>query len=95
MYLSFSAFFIIAAGEGESQCLPYWPILHFFVRILPAGSKNSFSGFLRRPGYEPTELEYFLFFRAINQGFGGRRGEKKQTIIEKLKIFFERFFGIG
>ena len=26
---------------------------------------------------------------------GGNRAEKKQTIIEKLKEFFERFFGIG
>ena len=27
--------------------------------------------------------------------FGGGREKKKQTIIEKLKAFFERFFGIG
>lgn len=26
---------------------------------------------------------------------GGKRAEKKQTVIEKLKAFFERFFGIG
>ena len=26
---------------------------------------------------------------------GGNRTAKKQTIIEKLKAFFERFFGIG
>ena len=26
---------------------------------------------------------------------GGNRAAKKQTIIEKLKAFFERFFGIG
>ena len=26
---------------------------------------------------------------------GGSRAEKKQTVIEKLKMFFERFFGIG
>ena len=27
--------------------------------------------------------------------FGGSRTKKKQTIIDKLKVFFERFFGIG
>ncbi len=27
--------------------------------------------------------------------FGGKRAEKKQTVIDKLKAFFERFFGIG
>ena len=27
--------------------------------------------------------------------FGGARAKKKQTVIEKLKAFFERFFGIG
>ena len=26
---------------------------------------------------------------------GGSRAAKKQTIIDKLKAFFERFFGIG
>lgn len=26
---------------------------------------------------------------------GGKRTEKKQTVIDKLKGFFERFFGIG
>ena len=28
-------------------------------------------------------------------GGGSKRAEKKQTVIEKLKAFFERFFGIG
>ena len=27
--------------------------------------------------------------------FGGGRAKKKQTVIDKLKAFFERFFGIG
>ena len=27
--------------------------------------------------------------------FGGKKARKKQTVIEKLKAFFERFFGIG
>lgn len=26
---------------------------------------------------------------------GGNRTEKKQTIIEKIKAFFEKYFGIG
>ena len=28
-------------------------------------------------------------------GGGGARAKKKQTVIDKLKAFFERFFGIG
>ena len=28
-------------------------------------------------------------------GGGGARAKKKQTVIDKLKVFFERFFGIG
>ena len=28
-------------------------------------------------------------------GGGGARAKKKQTVIDKLKRFFERFFGIG
>ena len=31
----------------------------------------------------------------ISRFGGGNRAEKKQTIIEKLKGFFDRFFGIG
>ena len=31
----------------------------------------------------------------ISRFSGGNRAEKKQTIIEKLKGFFDRFFGIG
>ena len=31
----------------------------------------------------------------ISRFGGGNRAQKKQTIIEKLKGFFERFFGIG
>jgi type I restriction enzyme R subunit len=31
----------------------------------------------------------------ISRFGGGNRAEKKQTIIEKLKDFFDRFFGIG
>jgi hypothetical protein len=27
--------------------------------------------------------------------FGGERDTKKQTVIDKLKAFFERFFGIS
>lgn len=27
--------------------------------------------------------------------FGGKKAKKKQSVIEKLKAFFERFFGIG
>ena len=31
----------------------------------------------------------------ISRFGGGNRAAKKQTIIEKLQAFFERFFGIG
>lgn len=31
----------------------------------------------------------------ISRFGGGNRAEKKQTIIDKLQAFFERFFGIG
>ncbi len=31
----------------------------------------------------------------ISRFIGGKRAEKKRTVIDKLKAFFERFFGIG
>ena len=31
----------------------------------------------------------------VSRFSGGNRAEKKQSVIEKFKTFFERFFGIG
>ncbi len=40
-----------------------------------------------------TDIDEIL--PAMSRFGGGNRAEKKETVIEKLKIFFERFFGIG
>ena len=40
-----------------------------------------------------TDLDKIM--PAISRFGGGNREEKKQTLIEKLMAFFERFFGIG
>ncbi len=33
--------------------------------------------------------------KIIGCGGGGNRAEKKKTVIEKIKAFFEKFYGIG
>lgn len=52
--------------------------------------ENSF----RDGGIKATGTDIDKIMPPISR-FGGGREKKKQTIIEKLKAFFERFFGIG
>lgn len=40
-----------------------------------------------------TDLDAIL--PAMSRFGGGNRSEKKQSVIEKMKLFFERYFGIG
>ena len=40
-----------------------------------------------------TLANFYIFSLALTGG--GNRTEKKQTIIEKIKAFFEKYFGIG
>ena len=40
-----------------------------------------------------TDLDKIL--PPVSRFGGGNRAAKKQTVIDKLKTFFERFFGIG
>ena len=52
--------------------------------------ENSF----RDGGIKTTGTELDKIMPPVTR-FGGGREKKKRTIIEKLKAFFERFFGIG
>lgn len=53
--------------------------------------ENAFrDGELRTSGTDVDKL-----MPPVSRFGGGRRAEKKQTVIDKLKGFFERFFGIG
>ena len=52
--------------------------------------ENSF----RDGGIKTTGTEIDKIMPSVSR-FGGGREKKKRTIIEKLKVFFERFFGIG
>lgn len=52
--------------------------------------ENSF----RDGGIKTTGTEIDKIMPSVSR-FGGGREKKKRTIIEKLKAFFERFFGIG
>ncbi len=42
-----------------------------------------------------TGTEIDLLLPPVSRFGGGNRAAKKQTVIEKLKVFFERFFGVG
>ena len=40
----------------------------------------------------PTDIDKIL--PAMSRFGGGNRQEKKKTVIEKLKAFFEKYFGV-
>lgn len=53
--------------------------------------ENAFrDGEIKTTGTEITEL-----LPPVSRFGGGNREQKKQTVIDKLKAFFERFFGIS
>ena len=57
--------------------------------------KNHFIAHAFRDGViKTTGTDIDNLMPPISRFGGGNRAAKKQTIIEKLKVFFDRFFGI-
>lgn len=53
------------------------------------------AGAFRDGGIKTTGTDIDRILPAVSRFSGGNRKEKKETVIEKLKAFFERFWGIG
>jgi len=52
------------------------------------------AGAFRDGGIKTTGTDIDRILPAVSRFGGGNRKEKKETVIEKLKAFFERFWGI-
>mgnify|MGYP003466032755 CR=1 FL=1 len=86
---SFHAVKNITSAEGGAICLNL-PEQFDEEETRKFISKSFRDGEIKTIG---TDIEEIL--PAMSRFGGGNRAEKKETVIEKLKIFFERFFGIS
>ena len=58
-------------------------------------TRRFMDGAFRDGSVKTTGTDIDKLMPPISRFSGGNRAVKKQTIIEKLQAFFERFFGIG
>ena len=58
-------------------------------------TRSFVEGAFRDGAIKTTGTDIDKILPAVSRFGGGNRKEKKETVIEKLKAFFERFWGIG
>ncbi len=64
-------------------------------KLKEAETRAFIEGSFRDGAVKTTGPDIDKLLPAVSRFGGGNRNAKKQTVIEKLKVFFERFFGIG
>ncbi len=64
-------------------------------KLKEAETRAFIEGSFRDGAVKTTGTDIDKILPAVSRFGGGNRNAKKQTVIEKLKVFFERFFGIG
>ena len=64
-------------------------------KLKEAETRAFIEGSFRDGAVKTTGTDIDKILPAVSRFGGGDRNAKKQTVIEKLKVFFERFFGIG
>ena len=73
---------------------PVEVILLSGVRMKDAETRHFIAHAFRDGVIKTTGTDIDNLMPPISRFGGGNRAAKKQTIIEKLKVFFDRFFGI-
>lgn len=63
-------------------------------KLKPEETKKFMSGAFRDGGIKTTGTDIDKILPAVSRFGGGNRKEKKETVIDKLKGFFDKFFGI-
>ncbi|HQM01221.1 MAG TPA: type I restriction endonuclease subunit R [Ruminococcus flavefaciens] len=63
-------------------------------KLKPEETKQFISGAFRDGGIKTTGTDIDKILPAVSRFGGGNRKEKKETVIDKLKGFFDKFFGI-
>ncbi len=64
-------------------------------RLKPEGTRRFLSNAFRDGELRIAGTEIDKLLPPISRFGGGNRAKKKQTVIDKLKAFFEKYFGIG
>ena len=65
---------------------------YYFCAII---TQNHYGGEQKRDGaIRTTGTDIDKILPAMSRFGGGNRQEKKKTVIEKLKAFFEKYFGV-
>lgn len=64
-------------------------------KLKDAETRAFIEGAFRDGGIKTTGTDIDKILPAVSRFGGGNRKEKKETVIEKLKAFFERFWNIG
>lgn len=64
-------------------------------KLKEAETRSFVEGAFRDGGIKTTGTDIDKILPAVSRFGGGNRKEKKETVIEKLKSFFERFWNIG
>lgn len=64
-------------------------------RLNEAETRRFLEDSFRNGEVKTTGTDIDKLMPPVSRFGGGNRAAKKQTIIDKLKAFFERFFGIG
>lgn len=64
-------------------------------KLREPGARQFIENAFRDGEVKTTVTDIDSLMQPLSRFSGGIRARKKQTIIDKLKAFFERFFGIG
>jgi len=63
-------------------------------KLKPKETEKFIEGVFRDGSLKTTGTDIDKILPPISRFFGGNRAEKKQSVIEKLSIFFEKYFGL-
>jgi type I restriction enzyme, R subunit len=63
-------------------------------KLKPKETEKFIEGVFRDGSLKTTGTDIDKILPPISRFFGGNRAEKKQSVIEKLSVFFEKYFGL-
>ena len=64
-------------------------------KLKPEETRSFLENAFQEGGVKTVGTDIDKMMPPVSRFGGGNRTEKKQTIIEKIKAFFEKYFGIG
>ena len=71
------------------------PVCSFAAKLKPEETRKFVSNAFRDGVLKTTGTEINKLMPPVSRFGGSGRAKKKQGVIEKLKAFFEKYFGLG